>query len=100
MRRGTTPTLVFTLPFDSGMITSLNIAFAQQGTVVLEKTLSDCAADGDCVTVQLSEEDTLLFDSVKKYVEIQLRVGIGESRLASNIVRTSADRILKDGVLA
>lgn len=98
MRRGTTPTLTFTLPFEAGMITACNIAFAQAKRLVLEKKLADCEVDGQTLRVTLTEEDTLRFTACDS-VEIQLRVGIGESRLASNIIRTSVFSILKDGVL-
>lgn len=99
MYRGTTPTLTFTLPFECSTITLLNIAFSQQGKLVLEKELSDCAVEGNKLTVTLSEEDTLKFECLKM-VDIQLRCGCGESRLASQIISVCAERILKDGCLA
>ncbi len=99
MIRGTTPTLKFTLPFDTADITLLNISFAQEGRVVLEKKLLDCSLEGSTVSVALTEADTLSFDSDKSLVEIQLRVGCGEARLASNIIKTTVGRILKDGAL-
>ena len=99
MYRGTTPTLIFTLPFDCSNITKLNIAFAQDEKVILEKELDSCDLNGKTLSVTLTEEDTLLFDCKKRCVEIQLRIGCGESRLASKIIKTSVDRILKDGCL-
>lgn len=99
MYRGTTPTLNFTLPFDCANITALSVAFAQDEVVVLEKTYDDCAMDGNKLSVTLTEDDTLLLDCDKREVEIQLRVGCGESRMASKIIKTSVDRILKDGCL-
>lgn len=99
MYRGTTPTLNFTLPFDTSNITALSVAFAQDEVVVLEKTYHDCVMSGKEVSVALTEEDTLLLDQDKREVEIQLRVGCGTSRLASKIIKTSVDRILKDGCL-
>ena len=98
MRRGTTPTLTFTLPFEADMITACNIAFAQAKKLVLEKELADCEVDGQTLRVTLTEEDTLRLNAGDS-VEIQLRVGIGESRLASNIIRIHVFSILKDGVL-
>ena len=41
MYRGTTPTLTFTLPIDTGSITVLSVAVAQAGQVIIEKALSD-----------------------------------------------------------
>lgn len=99
MYRGTTPTFIFKLPFAGDQITALNLCFAQRGQTVLEKTLNACAVGEDTVQVTLTEEETLLFDSQKGMVEMQLRVGCGGSRLASNIMRVSVERILKDGCL-
>lgn len=99
MTRGTTPTFIFTLPFDGGSITALNICFVQQGEVILEKQLADCVVSGNVLKVALSEAETLLFETEKGMVEVQLRVGCGTSRLASNILRVCVGRILKDGCL-
>lgn len=99
MYRGTTPTLTFTLPFDCSNITALSVAFAQNEQVVFEKVYKDCVLDGNKVVVTLAEEDTLLLDCHKREVEIQLRVGCGASKMASRIIKTSVDRILKDGCL-
>ena len=99
MYRGTTPTLNFTLPFECRNITALSVAFAQEEKVVLEKAYEDCVLEGNKISVTLTEDDTLLLDCKKREVEIQLRVGCGSSRLASKIIKTSVDRILKDGWL-
>lgn len=100
MFRGTTPTFNFTLPFDGRQITALNVCFAQQQQVVLEKTLADCAVEENALRVTLTEEETLRFDADKGNVEIQLRVGCGDARMASNIMVATVERILKDGCLA
>lgn len=99
MRRGTTPTLTFILPFDAGSITALSIAFAQGGKLILEKGLEDCAASGTKLILELSEADTLAFSNDELYVEIQLRAGIGSRRIASHIIHTTCSRILRDGFL-
>ena len=99
MYRGTTPTITLTLPFESSRITALNLCFAQQGEIVLEKGLLECVAEGNTLSVNLTEADTLLFNSEKGMVEMQLRVGCGDTRMASNIMRLSVEEILKDGCL-
>ena len=98
MIRGTTPTHIFTLPFAADQITKLSIAYAQGDEVVLEKVLEDCMLDGNTVSVQLSEMDTLKFTN-RKQAEIQLRLGIGDARLASNVIYVTVDRLLREGVL-
>lgn len=99
MYRGTTPTFTFTLPFSCKQITALSVCFAQQKQIVLEKALCDCAIKENTLTVNLTEEETLLFDQDKGLVEMQLRVGCGDARMASNIMLVSVERILKDGRL-
>lgn len=99
MIRGTTPTLEFTLPFDVTLIENAYITFSQNGEVVLEKSLSDCEKSADKLTLRLTQEDTLKFIS-PNIVEIQLRVKTFENdALASNIIKTSVEKILKDGVI-
>lgn len=50
MYRGTTPTLTFRLPIDTGSITALSLAVAQAGQVKIEKALSDVLLDGNVVS--------------------------------------------------
>ncbi len=100
MIRGTTPTFTFTADMDCEQIDKLDVSFAQRDEVVLSKGLADCVISGNEITVNLTEEETLLFDARKNPVRIQLRAGIGETRIASNIVHTTAEAILKDGCLA
>lgn len=99
MYRGTTPTITFNLPFDESRITALNLCFAQQGEIVLEKVLEDCKLEKNALQVGLTEQETLLFDTKKGMVEMQLRIGCGDSRMVSNIMSLSVERILKDGCL-
>lgn len=98
MYRGTTPTLKFTLPFACSEISLCSVAISQDGELILEKKLSDCSMEENILVVTLTEEDTLKLDC-RKHAEIQLRIGCGGSRLASNIIRVGVGRILKDGCL-
>jgi hypothetical protein len=50
-------------------------------------------------TVKLTQEETLKFDSVQT-VSVQVRVlTVGGDALASDIMRTTADRLLENEVL-
>jgi hypothetical protein len=98
MIRGTTPTHTFSLPFDANTISKLSIAYAQGGTVKIEKALEDCTISGNEIETRLTEEDTLKLNA-NAQVEIQIRCAIGEERLASNIIFARAEKILKDGML-
>ena len=100
MYRGTTPTLTFRLPIDTGSITVLSVAVAQGRQVKIEKTLSDVHLDGNVISCTLTEDETLsLTAGASVDAKIQLRVGVGEQRMASQIFTVPVERILRDGEL-
>lgn len=99
MKRGTTPTHIFTVEFDTSTITLLNVAYSQDGEVVIEKSLEDCTIEPNKIIVNLTEEDTLKFTNIDSVAEIQLRVGVGDARYASSIIKVRVDRLLRDGEL-
>lgn len=99
MFRGTTQTFKFELPFYASEITKLNVAFSQNDTIVVEKTLSDCTASGKNLTLTLDETDTLKFSNTIPYAKVQLRVGAGSTRLASEIITFPICPIIKQGAL-
>ena len=99
MIRGTTPTMVFSLPFNTGVISVAHITFMQRGKVVLDKELHECKCNENEVEITLTQEETLLFSS-GYFIEAQVRArnNAGEA-LASDIIKIPAERILKDGVI-
>ena len=99
MRRGTTPTFTFDTDIDCTQLDLLWVTFLQQDKEIFTKKLPDCVIDGNVIKVTLSEKDTLMFDHRKNPVEIQLRAGIGDTRIASNMMHTTAEAVLKDGCL-
>lgn len=101
MIRGTTPTLEFTMPFDTSLIAELYITITQNGATALEKTLSDCNCNDTSVSLTLTQEDTLRLEQ-KPYLnsEMQIRVRtIAGEALASNVMSIYVGRILKEGVI-
>ena len=108
MRRGTTPTLIFTLPFLTDNITKLNISFEQKGKLVLQKDISDVEKHDYNIELALTEEDTLAFkqnDAISITCDepscalVQVRCQIEDEVYASNVVKIQVGRIIKDGVL-
>lgn len=101
MIRGTTPTLEFTMPFDTSLIAELYITITQNGATALEKTLSDCNCNDTSVSLTLTQEDTLRLEQ-KPYsdseMQIRVRTVAGEV-LVSDIMSIYVGRILKDGVI-
>lgn len=105
MRRGTTPINTFTTDVDLQEATVF-ISYEQRGLVVIEKTGEDLSFgsvvhDEDVaytITVELTQEETLAL--VPGKVDIQIRAVFADgSAIASNIVSTTAERILKEGVI-
>lgn len=100
MYRGTTPTLTFRLPIDTESITVLSVAVAQAGQVKIEKTLSDVHLDGNVISCPLTEAETLSLTAGRGIdAQIQLRVGVGAQRMASQVFAVPVERILRDGAL-
>lgn len=98
MYRGTTPTFTFTLPIECETITKLSVAFEQRGKLLFERNLTDVTMDGNVLSCALTEEETLQLHGDSE-VFIQLRVGVGSARMASQVFRVPVSQILKDGVL-
>ena len=99
MRRGTTPTHVFTLPFPTNAVSEVLICYYQRDQPVLEKRTADCTFEGNDITLTLTQEETLKFDS-KALIQIQLRVLTTEGvALATEIYCTAAGRVLNDEVM-
>lgn len=59
MYRGTTPTLRFTLPFDTSTLDAVWVTIAQGGKVIINKEKSDCDLNGNDISVTLTQEETL-----------------------------------------
>lgn len=99
MYRGTTPTISYRLPFSAEQLAEAYITIAQNDEVKIEKSLSECETNGDTITAELTQEDTLKLD--KRFpAEIQLRI----RTLAGDALATEPDvetvgKILKDGVI-
>lgn len=101
MIRGTTPTLEFTLPFDTSLIAEMYVTIAQGEKTVLEKTLSDCNCSGTSVSLTLTQEDTLRLQQQPRLqgeIQIRVRTTAGEA-FASDIMSVYVGRILKEGVI-
>lgn len=98
MYRGTTPTFSFELPIQASTLTKLSITFRQPGGESIEKTLNDVTRSGQTVTVTLTEAETLSLKAART-LDIQLRAGVGDTRLASQVWTVPVKQILKDGAL-
>ena len=96
---GTTPTLTFTIPFETSSITALYISFMKAGAVRVEKDISHCTLGEKTISCALTQEETLKFGNEQK-IEIQIRAKktTGEA-VASNVMSVMTSKVLKDGVI-
>lgn len=99
MIRGTTPTHIFEIPFDSSLLKRVQITYTQAGQNLVVKNIEDCVLDGCSITVKLTQEETFKF-SHKKNVEVQIRVLTNDdTAMATTIREVPIGRVLNDEVL-
>lgn len=100
MRRGTTPTLVFTVDpvLDLSTLAEAWLTIYQAGEVAT-KTLPELTQTENGFQVTLTQEETLRL-CAGAGCRIQLRAATGQgAALASNILRVPVAGILKDGII-
>ena len=89
----------FTVPFTKDEVVALYITYQQRGKTVIEKTLDDCSFGDNFVSIILTQEETLMFESLVK-VRIQIRARLKDGTATkSKIIETDVDTLLKDGVI-
>lgn len=71
--QGSTPTHKFHLSLSSDMIESAIVTYAQHDKTVFEKQGDDVAIGDNCITVELTQEDTLALDP-NESVRVQIKV--------------------------
>lgn len=105
MRRGTTPTHKFKPKTKQGEAIDMRSAdvvymtYKQDGKTIIEKTKDDMEITEEEMVIHLTQEETLAFSTLGN-VEIECRARFADqSAIASCILKTTAQRILKDGVI-
>lgn len=99
MIRGTTPTLTFRLPFDTGLLAEAWVTFTQLDHIVVDKTLEDLEVLPDALVLRLTQDETLMLQH-EELVEIQIRARLtDDTAVASQKIRVGVDGILKEGVI-
>lgn len=97
MRRGTTPTITFNLPFSVSTIKNVEVYFGQNDELVLEKGMADCVLSGTTLAVTLSQAETLQLDDEEK-LQVQARFVFTDNSVdATEIIKGKVKEILKDG---
>ena len=98
MRRGSTPTNTFEVDIDLTGATVF-VSYEQKGQIIVEKTGTDLTIDDDSIVLQLKQEETLRFAPGEVLIQVRYVFPNGTAD-ASNIIRTTFDRIIKDGVIS
>ena len=96
MRRGTTPTITITTDIDLTQTDNLYLTFSQGTEPVFEKEKSELEISENQIVCTLTQQDTLALCFGRK-VRFQIRATIGNKKIASNIMESSVEAILKDG---
>ena len=96
MRRGTTPIITITTDIDLTNASNLFVTFRQGAYKRIEKTLEDVTVESDKITFSLSQKETLFLEAGVP-VDVQIRASLGDSKLASNIMTTNVEAVLKQG---
>ena len=98
MRRGTTPTHTYTLPFDVSMVADVRIIYKQDGVVKIRKGLDDCILEDDTIALKLTRAEMMSLGS-EGYVNIQVEIWTPTGDvLVSDIHRKAVGECLDDEV--
>lgn len=100
MRRGSTPTYTFELPFPVVNCQKIDICFAQHKKVFVQKDKSDCVlGEGNTFSLTLTQDETLLFRA-NECIDVQVSVLTGNgTALTSDIYHLDCVECLRNGVL-
>ena len=99
MRKGTTPTHIFELPFDSSDVSKIKITYQQNNSTILTKRDNDLKLEGNTVSTTLTQAETFLFDHTRTvYIQVRVLTNDGVA-LTSEIMAVGVDKCLDDEVL-
>ena len=102
MIRGTTPTLLFNLPFKASLIKSAEITIKYVDDlkkITIIKTLDDCELGETSIGARLTQEETLQFPA-PSIVAVQLRILTTDNiALATEPKNVSVKKLLSEGVI-
>ena len=100
MRRGTTPKHTFKTDVDLTDASVIYLTYKQGGKTVLTKELEDLTVTSEEVSLELTQQDTLMFSTKGGDVDMQIRARFPDgSAIASNIIGVKVNAILREGVI-
>lgn len=87
MRRGSTPTFLFSLPAEASRFSVIEIVFVQNGETILTVERDALTLDGNKVSFVMSEEDSMAF-APSINAEIQIRLVTEEGTILISEIRS------------
>lgn len=97
--RGTTPTQIFTLPFEKELVSDLKITYTQGKQKILVKLKKDVSIKGNDISFMLTQEETFKFKE-KENVLVQLKIKTVDGQVFnSDIIYLRVDPALDDEVI-
>ena len=97
--RGSTPTHIFEIPFDTEIVKKVRITYAQNDEEILSKKTEDCTIVGNEVITELTQAETLLFNHSYP-VQIQIKVlDVNDKIHTSDVIVKSVKKCLNEEVL-
>ena len=99
MMQGTTPTHTYILPIATSDIAALRITYKQNKDIVLEKEKTDVKLSGNTISLDLTQEETLMFDeNIVARIQIHGRTKAGKA-FASKVMRVPVYELLNKAVI-
>lgn len=85
IKQGVNQTVTVNLSFDPSILTALEIAFKQQGNIVVFKGLADCDIEGNSIRVALTQYDTLKFSPQRVSLALRGKYEDGGTVIAKDV---------------
>ena len=98
MRRLTTPTHTFTLPFDASVVDKFLLTYVQNDIIVLEKTGADVSVDGNVWSVYLTQSETKKFKPGVAHCQVRVLTKDGQA-VASEVMTFAVTHVFNDDIL-
>lgn len=102
MIQGTTPTILYNLPFSASLIKSAEITIKyidNYKKILIKKELSDCELGETTISTMLTQEETLAIPA-KSSVSVQLRIlTVDDVAMATEVSTVTVKRLLAKDVI-
>lgn len=98
IRRGTTPTHTWTIPFDTDLIKDVRASYSQNDKEVIVKNYNNVSIMGKVISIELTQEET--FSLEEGSVDMQLRILTKDDKVVNtDIITKEVYKALNEEVL-